>query len=38
MEKKDIQLAFAHFGFTRQICKDEANPNGAALNMVAVRG
>ncbi len=38
MEKKDIQLAFAHIGFGRQICKEEANQNGASLNMVAVPG
>ena len=38
MEKKDILLAFAHFGFTRQIFEEESNPNGAALNLVAVRG
>jgi hypothetical protein len=38
MEKDDIQRAFAHFGFGRQICKVESNPNGASLNLVAVRG
>jgi len=38
MERADILAAFAHFGFTRQICQTEANPNGAALRMVAVRG
>ena len=37
MEKTDILRAFAHFGFKRQICADELNPNGAALSMVAVR-
>jgi hypothetical protein len=38
MEKKDIQAAFAHFGFGRQICEEETNPNGASLNLVATPG
>jgi hypothetical protein len=38
MEKEDIQRAFAHFGFGKQICEEEANPNGASLSMVAVPG
>lgn len=38
MEKGDIERAFAHFGFGRQVCEQEANPNGSALRLVAVRG
>jgi hypothetical protein len=38
MERNEILAAFAHFGFTRQICMAESNPNGTALGMVAVRG
>lgn len=37
MERPDILAAFAHFGFTRQVCETEANPNGVALRMVAAR-
>jgi protein-L-isoaspartate O-methyltransferase len=37
MERNEILGAFAHFGFHRQISVGEANANGAALAMVAVR-
>ena len=37
MERNEILAAFTYFGFGRQICLAEANPNGAALRMVAVK-
>ena len=38
MERDQILGALAHFGFTKQTVRDEPNPHGSALSVVASRG
>jgi hypothetical protein len=37
MEREEILEALRHFGFSRQVTRDEANPNGTAVWVAAAR-